>query len=74
MNELTFVIKQDLASLNQQISNLQAVTRQEHPRGSKADQEGEHNRNVLFLLQGRLSSVGADFKDILEASRPDPDT
>ncbi len=66
VNELTFVVKQDLSSLNQQISALQALTRQEHPKGSKADQEGEHNRNVLVLLQGRLSSVGADFKDILE--------
>ncbi len=67
VNELTFVVKQDLSSLNQQIGALQALTRQEHPGArAGADQEGEHNRNVLVLLQGRLSSVGADFKDILE--------
>lgn len=49
INELTFIIKQDLSSLNQQISGLQVLTRQQHP---KADQEGEHNKNVVFLLQG----------------------
>ncbi|KAI0190434.1 SNARE domain-containing protein [Xylaria flabelliformis] len=63
INELTFIIKQDLSSLNQQISSLQTLTRQQHP---KADQEGEHNKNVVLMLQGKLSDVGANFKDVLE--------
>lgn len=63
INELTFIIKQDLAGLNQQISNLQAFTRAQHP---KADQEGEHNKNVVFMLQGKLTDVSANFKDVLE--------
>lgn len=63
INELTFIIKQDLSSLNQQISGLQVLTRQQHP---KADQEGEHNKNVVFLLQGKLTDVSAHFKDVLE--------
>ncbi|OTA96811.1 hypothetical protein M434DRAFT_392497 [Hypoxylon sp. CO27-5] len=63
INELTFIIKQDLSSLNQQISGLQALTRQQHP---KADQEGEHNKNIVLMLQGKLSDVGANFKDVLE--------
>ncbi|CAJ2503542.1 Uu.00g109360.m01.CDS01 [Anthostomella pinea] len=63
INELTFVIKQDLNSLNQQISGLQTLTRQQHP---KVDQEGEHNKNVVLMLQGKLSDVGANFKDVLE--------
>lgn len=63
INELTFVIKQDLSSLNQQISALQALTRAQHP---KADQEGEHNKNVVFMLQGKLTDVSANFKDVLE--------
>ena len=48
ISELTFVIKQDLASLNQQIASLQALTLSQHPKSnrSKADQEGEHNDNV----------------------------
>ncbi|KAI2619786.1 putative ER-golgi SNARE complex subunit [Hypomontagnella submonticulosa] len=63
INELTFIIKQDLSSLNQQIGSLQALTRQQHP---KADQEGEHNKNIVLMLQGKLSDVGANFKDVLE--------
>jgi syntaxin 5 len=64
VNELTFVIKQDLASLNSQISALQALTKQQHSKG--ADQEGQHNENVVFLLQGRLTDCSANFKDLLE--------
>jgi syntaxin 5 len=64
INELTFVIKQDLSSLNQQIGSLQTISKQQHP---KADQEGEHNKNVVYLLQGKLTDVSVNFKDVLEA-------
>ncbi|KAI4194791.1 MAG: hypothetical protein LQ350_007561 [Teloschistes chrysophthalmus] len=69
INELTFVIKQDLAGLNAQISSLQSLSKtpQSHsPRGSAAEQEGEHNKNVVFLLQGKLADVGVNFKEVLE--------
>ncbi|KAI5860970.1 putative ER-golgi SNARE complex subunit [Durotheca rogersii] len=66
INELTFIIKQDLSSLNQQISGLQALTRQQHAHVRGPDQEGEHNKNVVLMLQGKLSDVGANFKDVLE--------
>jgi syntaxin 5 len=64
INELTFVIKQDLSSLNQQIGALSTLSKQQHP---KADQEGEHNKNVVYLLQGKLTDVSVNFKDVLEA-------
>ncbi|OAQ60568.1 syntaxin 5 [Pochonia chlamydosporia 170] len=63
INELTFVIKQDLSALNQQIGGLQNLSKQQHP---KADQEGEHNKNVVYLLQGKLTDVSVNFKDVLE--------
>ncbi|KAL2831096.1 t-SNARE [Aspergillus cavernicola] len=68
ISELTYVIKQDLASLNQRIASLQELTLSQHPKfnRSKADQEGEHNDNVVVLLQGKLADVGANFKDVLE--------
>ncbi|KAM5440936.1 Integral membrane protein SED5 [Microsporum ferrugineum] len=68
ISELTYVIKQDLSSLNSQIASLQSLTLSQHPKStrSKADQEGEHNDNVVVLLQGRLADVGANFKDVLE--------
>lgn len=63
INELTSIIKQDLSTLNQQISFLQTISRSQNP---KAGQEREHNKNVVFLLQGKLTDVSANFKDVLE--------
>ena len=65
--ELTYVIKQDLSALNGQISALQTLSKSQHPqvRGAQ-DQEGEHNKNVVVLLQGKLADVGANFKEVLE--------
>ncbi|ERS98260.1 syntaxin 5 [Sporothrix schenckii 1099-18] len=62
VNELTFVVKQNLAGLNQQISSLQALTRQQQGK----TEEGEHRKNVVFLLQDRLTGVSANFKEVLE--------
>lgn len=62
INELTFVIKQDLSSLNQQIAGLQGVVKTSGPRG----QESEHNKNVVLLLQGKLTDVSASFRETLE--------
>ncbi|KAM0717918.1 hypothetical protein Q7P37_006250 [Cladosporium fusiforme] len=63
--ELTYVIKQDLAGLNQQIGNLQQIQRGSTQAGGAA-QEGEHNKNVVMLLQGKLADVGVNFKEVLE--------
>lgn len=59
ISELTYVIKQDLASLNQQIASLQALTLSQHPKTnrSKADQEGEHNDNVSGLQVADLRNA-----------------
>lgn len=67
--ELTYVIKQDLAALNSQISSLQSLTQSQHPTASQprsADQEGQHNKNVVLLLQNKVTDVAANFKDVLE--------
>ena len=51
INELTFVIKQDLASLNAQISSLQSISKSQNPHSSRgaSEQEGEHNKNVSIV-------------------------
>lgn len=52
--ELTYVIKQDLSSLNSQISSLQALSKSQHAqasRNSNLDQEGEHNKTVSAVSQ-----------------------
>lgn len=64
ISELTFVIKQDLAGLNQAIGQLQGLQKQNNPAGQ--GQEGEHAKNVVVLLQGRLADVGVNFKEVLE--------
>lgn len=68
--ELTYVIKQDLSALNGSISSLQALSRSgaaSKPRaGTGQDQEGEHNKNVVVLLQGKLADVSVNFKEVLE--------
>lgn len=66
--ELTYVIKQDLSSINSQIGSLQALVRSQHPNTSKLGegQEGEHAKNVVVMLQGKLADVSVGFKEILE--------
>jgi len=63
--ELTYVIKQDLSALNGQISNLQALSKSVTSKKGQ-DQEGEHNKNVVMLLQGNLADVSVNFKEVLE--------
>lgn len=68
INELTFVIKQDVSGLTQQISQLEQLSRSQHPnaRPGGGDQEGEHNNSVVSMLKGKLKDVGVDFKEVLE--------
>ena len=64
--ELTYVIKQDLSAMNQQIGNLQNIVKSSNARRGVNDQEGEHNKNVVVLLQKNLADVSVNFKDVLE--------
>ena len=57
--ELTYVIKQDLSSLNSQISSLQSLSKSQHgqvARNNNVDQEGEHNKNVGYNVRHELPS------------------
>jgi syntaxin 5 len=66
--ELTYVIKQDLAALSQQIGALSLTNKTAHPKAanSAADQEGQHNENVVAMLKTSLENVGGNFKEVLE--------
>ena len=65
--ELTYIIKQDLAGLNQQIGQLQQLSRSSQQGAPGQGQELEqHNKNVIVLLQGKLADVGINFKEVLE--------
>lgn len=71
VEELTFVIKQDLAALTQSLGQLRELSRKEHPkawvRGPHAatDQEGEHGKNVVVMLSGRLEGMTDSLKGVL---------
>ena len=67
--ELTFIIKQDIASINKQIAQLQAYLKQRnasHAKNPLNKQVDEHNSNVVMLLQSKLASTSMTFKEVLE--------
>ena len=70
ISELTYIIRQDIASLNTQIASLQSYVRAQKKEGGKTGATGgqveEHNGNVVMLLQSRLANMGIGFKDVLE--------
>ncbi len=73
ISELTYIIRQDISSLNTQIAQLQQYVRSTSSGGSTSGNKGrsggqvdEHNTNVVMLLQSRLANMGIGFKDVLE--------
>jgi syntaxin 5 len=69
ISELIYVIKQDIAELNNDIGNLQTFVKQRRnnsQRGKRRKEADEHSENVVVLLQSKLASTSIGFKDILE--------
>ena len=67
--ELTYIIKQDIASINKQIAQLQAYVKERKAQNAKSPegkQLEEHNHNVVMLLQSKLADTSMTFKDVLE--------
>ncbi|KAF8711728.1 Syntaxin-5 N-terminal, Sly1p-binding domain, partial [Rhizoctonia solani] len=66
--ELTYVIKQEIASINKQIATLQAYVKSQNQqgRGKNSREVEEHNNNVVMLLQSKLANTSMSFKDVLE--------
>ena len=68
--ELTYIIKQDIANLNKQIASLQSYVKQRSAQGGskspEAKQVDEHNHNVVMMLQSKLADTSMAFKDVLE--------
>lgn len=64
---MTYIIKQDIAQLNQQIAQLQTFVKQNlsSNRGQKQPVD-EHNNNVVMMLQSKLADTSMGFKDVLE--------
>lgn len=64
IQELTYIIKQDIGSLNKQIAQLQEATRSRSQRGGKHMQS--HSNSVVVSLQSKLAAMSNDFKSVLE--------
>uniref|UniRef100_A0A8C4AXW8 t-SNARE coiled-coil homology domain-containing protein n=1 Tax=Denticeps clupeoides TaxID=299321 RepID=A0A8C4AXW8_9TELE len=64
IEELTYIIKQDINSLNKQIAQLQDLVR------SRSGQNGRHiqthSNTIVVSLQSKLASMSNDFKSVLE--------
>lgn len=67
ISELTYIIKHDLASINQQLGQLQSFGKPQRaaPSGKK-DKGEEHRGNVVTLLQSRLAGTTSAFQEVLE--------
>lgn len=65
IQELTYIIKGDLSSLNQQIAHLQDVSKKQRYNFSGKHLQS-HSSSVVLALQSKLASMSTDFKQILE--------
>ncbi|KAM6296884.1 syntaxin-5-like [Podargus strigoides] len=64
MDELRYIIEQDVDSLKQQIAQLQAVVRAQR-RQSGRDMQS-HRNSVVVWLQSKVASMFDDFKSVPE--------
>ena len=75
--ELTFIIKQDIANVNKQIASLQSYVKNRSAQGGskspEAKQIDEHHHNVVMLLQSKLADTSMSFKDVLVDDNSDGD-
>ncbi|KAM6923754.1 syntaxin-5a isoform 1-T1 [Xenentodon cancila] len=64
IEELTYIIKQDINSLNKQIAQLQDFVKSRgSPRGRHIQ---THSNTIVVSLQSKLASMSNDFKSVLE--------
>lgn len=65
LNELVYIVKQDITSLNQQIETLrqQQLQSSHHQHSNNIE---THSKNVVLTLQQQLASMSNNFKNTLE--------
>ncbi|KAI9564563.1 hypothetical protein GHT06_008302 [Daphnia sinensis] len=63
IQELTYIIREDITNLNKQIAHLQGFMKkhQSHQQNTKA-----HSANVVVALQSKLANMSSEFKQVLE--------
>uniref|UniRef100_A0A182K7M8 t-SNARE coiled-coil homology domain-containing protein n=1 Tax=Anopheles christyi TaxID=43041 RepID=A0A182K7M8_9DIPT len=66
IQELTYIIKGDLNSLNQQIARLQEVSKSQRRSTNNGKHLLSHSSNMVVALQAKLANMSSDFKQVLE--------
>ncbi|XP_050539284.1 syntaxin-5 isoform X2 [Daktulosphaira vitifoliae] len=68
IQELTYIIKEDLSSLNQQIAKLQEVAKLQKAIQSNVGRKHllSHESSVVISLQSKLANISNEFKQVLE--------
>uniref|UniRef100_A0A4W4GN05 t-SNARE coiled-coil homology domain-containing protein n=1 Tax=Electrophorus electricus TaxID=8005 RepID=A0A4W4GN05_ELEEL len=64
IDELTYIVKQDINNLNKQIAELQTLVRFRNSPNSRHLQT--HSNTIVVSLQSKLASMSSDFKAVLE--------
>merc|ERR1719479_818895 len=64
IQELTYIIKHDIAELNKQISQLQNIAKAQ--RTAQGQHQQSHSSGVVVQLQAKLASMSNNFKQVLE--------
>lgn len=65
IQELTYIIKGDINSLNQEIAKLQEISKM-HRTKTNAKHILSHSSNMVVALQTKLASMSTDFRQVLE--------
>lgn len=68
IQELTYIIKEDLNSLNQQIAKLQEVAKLQKATQNNVGRKHllSHESSVVLSLQSKLANISNEFKQVLE--------
>lgn len=64
IQQLTYIIKQDISLLNEQIAKLQELGKAQRHQNGRHKQS--HSNSVVVALQSKLASMSNDFKSVLE--------
>ncbi|KAG8326206.1 Syntaxin-5 [Homalodisca vitripennis] len=76
IQELTYIIKEDLNSLNQQIARLQEVSKAQRQSVATGTRQHllSHSSSVVLALQSKLANMSNEFKLVLEVRTEETDS
>ena len=66
IQQLTFIIKEDMNCLNRQIGQLQQIAKNQQLQVSKGRHQATHSSSVVVTLQSKLATMTSEFKNVLQ--------